>query len=85
MPKHQKPDTKLYDEACRIVGQCCLALAENGAETHRDQLVHQLKRLSWLYMQETNETNLAMLFAIEQLATSEDWKKPYLGEDQNKG
>lgn len=79
MSKHQKTDTHLYDEACRIVGQCCLSLAENGAETHRDQLVHQLKRLSWLYMQETNETNLAMLFAIEQLATSEDWKKPYIG------
>ncbi|MEB7502369.1 DUF2767 family protein [Leclercia pneumoniae] len=25
-------ESLLYDEACRIVGQCCLMLASNGAE-----------------------------------------------------
>lgn len=80
MSEYDEASKKVYDEACRIVGQCCLALAENGAETNRDRLVHQLKRLYWLYMQETNESNLSMLLAIEQLATSEDWKKPYMGD-----
>ena len=80
MSEHSESQDKLFDEACRIIGQCCLALANNGAETHRGQLVHQLKRLYWLYMQETNESNLAMLFAMEQLATSEDWKQPYTGD-----
>lgn len=80
MSEYQEVSEELYDEACRIVGQCCLMLANNGSETHRDLLVHQLKRLFWLYMQETNESNLAMLLAMEQLATSEDWKKPYIGD-----
>lgn len=82
MSEHSEQQDVLFDEACRIVGQCCLALADNNAETNRDQLVHQLKRLYWLYMQETNESNLAMLFAMEQLATSEDWKQPYTGKDE---
>jgi hypothetical protein len=30
-----------YDETCRIVGQCCLMLAINDAETDRAQLVCQ--------------------------------------------
>jgi hypothetical protein len=30
-----------YDETCRIVGQCCLMLAINDAETDRAQLVYQ--------------------------------------------
>lgn len=80
MSEYEKVSRELYDEACRIVGQCCLALADNGAETNRDRLVHQLKRLHWLYMQETNESNLSMLFSIEKLATCEDWKKPYMGD-----
>ena len=79
MSEYDEMSEKVYDEACRIVGQCCLALAENGADTNRDRLVNQLKRLHWLYMQETNESNLSILLAIEQLATSEDWKKPYMG------
>ncbi len=79
MSEHDRLSEALYNEACRIVGQCCLMLAQNGEDTKRDLLVHQLKRLHWLYMQETNESNLAMLFAIEELATSEDWKKPYMG------
>ena len=79
MSEYDEMSEKVYDEACRIVGQCCLALAENGADTNRDRLVHQLKRLHWLYMQETNESNLSILLAIEQLATSEDCKKPYTG------
>lgn len=81
MSELSESQDKLFDEACRLIGQCCLALANNGAETNRDQLVHQLKRLYWLYMQETNESNLAMLFAMEQLATSDNWKQPYTGKN----
>lgn len=54
-------------------------LSQNGAETNRDQLVHQLKRLYWQIMEQTDESNLSILLAIEQLATSEGWKKPYKG------
>lgn len=79
MSKYEKLSEELYNEACRIVGECCLMLATNGAETSRDQLVHQLKLLHWKIMEQTNESNLPILLAIEKLATSEDWKKPYLG------
>jgi len=67
-------ESLLYDEVCRIVGQCCLMLASNGAETHRDQLVYQLKRLHWKFMIETDTSHTGILFAIEQLATGRDEK-----------
>lgn len=54
-------------------------LSQNGAETNRDQLVHQLKRLHWQIMEQTNESHMPIRLAIEQLATSEGWKKPYMG------
>lgn len=79
MSEYEKLSEELYIEACRIVGDCCLILASNGAETNRDQLVHQLKLLHWKIMEQTNESNLPILLAIEKLATSDDWKKPYLG------
>lgn len=79
MSEYEKLSEELYTEACRVVGDCCLMLASNGAETNRDQLVHQLKLLHWKIMEQTNESNLPILLAIEKLATSDDWKKPYLG------
>ena len=79
MSEYDRLSEELYNEACRIVGECCLMLATNGAETSRDQLVHQLKRLHWQIMEQTGESNLAILLAIEKLATSEDWRKPYIG------
>ncbi|MDY0921943.1 MULTISPECIES: DUF2767 family protein [unclassified Leclercia] len=79
MSEYEKLSEELYNEACRIVGECCLMLATNGAETNRDQLVHQLKILHWKIMEQADESNLAILLAIEKLATSEDWKNPYTG------
>lgn len=79
MSEYEKLSNELYNEACRIVGECCLMLATNGAETNRDQLVHQLKLLHWKIMEQTDESNLAILLAIEKLATSEGWRKPYTG------
>ena len=70
----ESEESFLYDETCRIVGQCCLMLASNGAETHRDQLVYQLKRLHWKFMIETGKSHTGILFAIEQLATARDDK-----------
>jgi len=64
----------LYDETCRIVGQYGLVLASNDAETHRDQLVYQLKRLHWKCMVETDTSHTGILFAIGQFATARDDK-----------
>lgn len=57
----------VYDEACRIVGQCCFMLAQNGEETTRSQVVYQIKRLYWQIMEATDESNLPIKLAIEQL------------------
>ena len=80
MSKYEKLSEDLYNEACRIVGQCCLMLAQNGEETNRDLLVHQLKHLHWQIMEQTNESNQSIMLAIEQLATGEGWRKPYMGK-----
>ncbi|CAM7769885.1 DUF2767 domain-containing protein [Phytobacter diazotrophicus] len=41
----------MYDETCKILGQCCLMLASNDEETDRAQQVCQLKRLHRKIMQ----------------------------------
>ncbi|ENU1174250.1 TPA: DUF2767 family protein [Klebsiella michiganensis] len=64
-----------YDETCRIVGQCCLMLASNDAETDRAQLVYQLKRLYWQIMVATDESHTGILMAIEQLETAEMYEE----------
>lgn len=45
------PDSDpVYDEVCRIVGQSCLMLAQNGEEISRAQVVYQLKHIHWKIM-----------------------------------
>lgn len=60
----------VYDEACRLIGQCCLMLAQNGEETNRAQIAYQLKRLHWRIMEHTDGSHLAVKLAIEQLEDS---------------
>lgn len=67
MSEPRIPSDELYTEACRLVGQCCLMLAQNNAETTRERLVYQLKRLHWQMMEQHDESNQAILLAIEQL------------------
>jgi len=57
----------VYDEACRMVGECCLMLAQNGEEVSRAQLAYQLKRIYWQVLERTDEESVALLLAIEQL------------------
>lgn len=71
MYEYENVSKELCDEACRIVGQCCLALADNGAETNREQFV---RRSTGCTSRKPVNRNLSMLFSIEKLATSEDWK-----------
>ncbi|WP_400258217.1 hypothetical protein [Serratia nevei] len=62
------PDSDpVYDEACRIVGQSCLMLAQNGDEISHAQVAYQLKRIYWQIMEETGESNMVIKLAIEQL------------------
>ncbi|THD43924.1 DUF2767 family protein [Enterobacteriaceae bacterium ML5] len=57
----------VFDEACRIIGECCLMLAQNGEEISRGQVAFQLERLLSQYEKITGSTNLAIELAIEQL------------------
>lgn len=57
----------IYDEACRLTGMCCLMLASNGEEVSRSQLEYQLTRLLDACFEETDEINLPLILAIEQL------------------
>lgn len=57
----------VFDEACRMVGECCLMLAQNGEEISRGQVAFQLERLQEQYEKLTGETHLSIELAIEQL------------------
>ncbi|WP_246107176.1 hypothetical protein [Yersinia kristensenii] len=57
----------VYNEACRLVGEGCLMLAQNGDEISRAQVAYQLKRIHWQIMGQAGESNLAIKLAIEQL------------------
>lgn len=57
----------VYDEACRLVGEGCLMLAQNGEEVSRAQLAYQLKRIYWQVLERSDEENVALMLAIEQL------------------
>jgi hypothetical protein len=57
----------VYDEACRMVGECCLMLAQNGEEVSRAQLAYQLKRIYWQVLERTDEESVSLLLAIKQL------------------
>lgn len=57
----------VYDEACRMVGECCLMLSQNGEEVSRAQLAYQLKRVYWQVLERSDEESVALLLAIEQL------------------
>ncbi|MBJ3591171.1 DUF2767 family protein [Salmonella enterica subsp. enterica serovar Saintpaul] len=62
------PDDEVYNEACRIIGQCCITLASEDIETTREQIVYQLKRLHWIMTSKEDGSNaMALLQAIEQL------------------
>lgn len=58
----------IYQEACRIVGQICFMLAENGAEIDREQLVFQLKMLLDLMQEYASDYTISLELALEQLS-----------------
>lgn len=57
----------IYDEACRVVGQCCLMMAQSGLELSRARVADQLKQLLCQISEQTDESRLAIALAIEQL------------------
>ena len=68
-------DDMIYDEVCRLIGQCCLMLASKGAETNLARLTYQLKRLHWTIMEQNDFSHTGILLAIELLSPPEDGVK----------
>lgn len=57
----------IYEDACKVVGQCCFSLAQTGDDTRRDSLIEQLRAIHREVMVKTGEPNMAIRLAIEQL------------------
>lgn len=57
----------VFEEACRLVGQCYLELAQRGAATEKEVLVSELRNLQLRYRELTGAPNRAVEMAIGQL------------------
>lgn len=68
MSDYDELSDSIYQESCRIVGQLCFMLAENDAETDREQLVFQLQMLLDLMQEYASDYNIALELALEQLS-----------------
>lgn len=68
MSDYDELSESVYQESCRIVGQLCFMLAENDAETDREQLVYQLQMLLDLMREYASDYTIALELALEQLS-----------------
>jgi hypothetical protein len=56
-----------FEEACRMVGECCLMFAQNGQEISRERLALWLGRAQEEAVDVIGEPNDALQLAIERL------------------
>ncbi|WP_343551925.1 DUF2767 domain-containing protein [Pantoea sp.] len=57
----------VFEEACRLVGQCYLELAQRGAATEKEVVASELRNLQLRYRELTGAPNRAVEMAIVQL------------------
>ncbi len=60
-----------FAEACRMVGECCLMLAQNGEEISRTRVASRVRRVQESVITVTGSPNDALFLAIERLIGSE--------------
>lgn len=61
-------DSKVaFEEACRMVGECCLMFAQNGEEISRDRVALWLGRVQEEAIDAIGEPNDALQLAIARL------------------
>ncbi|WP_238485499.1 hypothetical protein [Rahnella ecdela] len=56
-----------FEEACRMVGECCLMFAQNGQEISRERVALWLDRVQEEAVDALGEPNDALQLAIERL------------------
>jgi hypothetical protein len=56
-----------FEEACRMVGECCLMFAQNGQEISRERVALWLDRVQEEAVDAIGEPNDALQLAIERL------------------
>ncbi|ADW74833.1 DUF2767 family protein [Rahnella aquatilis] len=57
----------VFEEACRMVGECCFMLAQNGEEISRSRIASRLERVQQSAVTITGKPNDALCQAIEGL------------------
>jgi hypothetical protein len=57
----------VFEEACRLVGQCYLELAQRGSATEKEVVATELRNLQLRYRELTGSPNRAVEMAIIQL------------------
>lgn len=57
----------VFEEACRLVGQCYLELAQRGAVLEKEAVATELRNLQLRYRELTGSPNRAVEMAIVQL------------------
>ncbi|MBU9837354.1 DUF2767 family protein [Rahnella sp. L72c] len=57
----------VFEEACRLIGECCVMLARNGEEVSRRRIALRLERVQESAITITGKPNDALSLAIEVL------------------
>ncbi|MFO6298546.1 hypothetical protein [Rahnella selenatireducens] len=57
----------VFEEACRLIGECCVMLAQNGEEISRYRVALRLERVQESAITITGKPNDALCQAIERL------------------
>lgn len=60
----------VYGEACRLIGECCVMLAQSGEEISRRRVALRLERVQESAITITGKPNDALCKAIEYLTGS---------------
>lgn len=57
----------VFEEACRLIGECCVMFAQNGEEISRRRVILRLERVQESAITVTGKPNEALCQAIERL------------------
>lgn len=57
----------VFEEPCRLIGECCVMLAQNGEEISRNRIALRLERVQESAITITGRPNDALCQAIDRL------------------
>lgn len=62
-----KNSNPIFEEACRVIGECCVMLAQSGEEISISRVVLRLERVQQSAVTITGKPNESLYLAIELL------------------